>query len=45
MARPLDLNGTAGFSARNGAAIPFTINSATTITIDGVLYRRLEPNG
>ncbi|MBL0169539.1 MAG: hypothetical protein IPP90_02260 [Gemmatimonadaceae bacterium] len=41
----LDLNGTAGFSARNGAAIPFTINSATTITIDGVLYRRLEPNG
>jgi hypothetical protein len=41
----LDLNGTSGFSARNGAAIPFTISSATTITIDGVLYRRLEPNG
>ena len=39
----LDLNGTAGFSGRNGAAIPFTVNSATTVTIGGVLYRRLEP--
>ena len=41
----LDLNGTAGFSARNGAAIPFVINSPTTVTIDGVLYARMLPEG
>jgi hypothetical protein len=37
----LDLNNSSGFSRYNGAPITFTINSATTITIDGKLYRRL----
>ena len=41
----LDGNGTNGFSSRNGAAIAFTITSATTATIDGVLYRRIAPEG
>jgi hypothetical protein len=41
----LDLNGTAGFSANNGAAIPFTITSATTVTIGGAQYNRILPAG
>jgi hypothetical protein len=41
----LDLNGTAGFSASSGAPIPFTITSATAITIGGVQYIRILPAG
>lgn len=41
----LDLNGANGFSGRNGAAIPFTINSPTSVTIGGVGYRRMEAGG
>jgi hypothetical protein len=41
----LDGNGTAGFSGSNGAAIPFTITSATTVTIGGVQYNRILPAG
>lgn len=41
----LDGNGTNGFSSKNGAAIAFTITSATTATIDGVQYRRIAPEG
>jgi hypothetical protein len=41
----LDLNNAGGFSAYNGAAIPFTIDSPTSITIDGRKYRRLVPAG
>lgn len=41
----LDLNGSAGFSVRNGAAISFQVTSATTVTIDGVLYTRIAPEG
>ena len=41
----LDQNGAGGFSAKNGAAIPFTITSATTATIGGVLYNRILPSG
>jgi hypothetical protein len=41
----LDGNGTAGFSGRNGAAIPFTITSETTVTIGGVQYHRILPAG
>jgi hypothetical protein len=41
----LDLNGTAGFSGSNGAAIPFTITSPTTVTIGGVQYNRILPAG
>ena len=41
----LDLNGSAGFSAFNGAAIPFVITSATTATIGGVQYVRIVPAG
>ena len=41
----LDQNGAAGFSGKNGAAIPFTIPSATTITIGGVPYNRILPGG
>jgi hypothetical protein len=41
----LDLNGTNGFSRKNGAPIPFTVPSATTLTIDGVLYNRILPAG
>jgi hypothetical protein len=40
----LDLNGKGGFSAAT-APIPFTINSATSVTIGGVLYNRLLPGG
>lgn len=39
----LDLNNRAGFSAANGAAIPFQLTSDTTATIAGVNYRRLLP--
>lgn len=41
----LDQNGVGGFSGKNGAAIPFTITSATTATIGGVLYNRILPEG
>lgn len=41
----LDLNDRGGFSAYGGAAIPFTIDSPTSITIDGRKYRRLVPAG
>jgi hypothetical protein len=41
----LDLNGGGGFSAYNGTAIPFTIDSPTSVTIDGRKYRRLVPAG
>ena len=41
----LDGNGTAGFSGSNGAAIPFAITSATTVTIGGVQYNRILPAG
>lgn len=41
----LDQNGSQGFSGRNGAAIPFTIPSPTTITINGVLYNRIVAAG
>ena len=41
----LDLNGINGFSGSNGAPIPFTIPSATSVTIDGVLYNRIAPAG
>jgi hypothetical protein len=41
----LDGNGTAGFSGSNGAAIPFTITSETTVTIGGVQYQRILPAG
>ncbi len=41
----LDLNNRAGFSAFNGAAIPFQITSDTTATIGGVTYRRLLVGG
>ena len=41
----LDQNGTAGFSGSNGASIPFTITSATTVTIGGVQYTRMVPGG
>jgi len=41
----LDGNGAAGFSGRNGAAIPFAITSATTVTIGGVEYNRILPAG
>lgn len=40
-----DLNGAGGFSGYNGATIPFTIDSPTSITIDGRKYRRLVPAG
>lgn len=41
----LDQNGAGGFSGRNGAAIPFTIPSPSTVTIGGVLYNRIVPAG
>jgi len=41
----LDLNGPAGFSGGNGAAIPFTITSPTTATIGGMQYNRILPAG
>lgn len=41
----LDLNGAAGFSGKNGAAIPFAITSATTVTLGGVPYDRILPAG
>ncbi|MBL0169835.1 MAG: hypothetical protein IPP90_03750 [Gemmatimonadaceae bacterium] len=41
----IDLNNRAGFSASNGAPIPFAITSETTATIGGVEYRRLLPGG
>ena len=41
----MDLNNRAGFSASNGAPIPFAITSDTTATIGGVPYRRLLPGG
>ena len=41
----IDLNGPAGFSGGNGAAIPFTVTSPTTATIGGVQYNRILPAG
>lgn len=41
----LDQNGAGGFSGSNGAAISFSIVSATSVTIGGVLYNRIEPAG
>ena len=41
----LDGNSANGFSSKNGSAIAFTITSATTVTIDGVLYRSIAPEG
>ena len=40
----LDLNGKGGFSAAAGA-IPFTINSPASVTIGGILYVRMLPDG
>ena len=40
-----DQNPATGFSARNGAPIPFAIASPTTITIDGVSFVRMMPGG
>jgi hypothetical protein len=40
-----DQNPASGYSARNGAAIPFTIVSPTLITIDGVSFARIAPAG
>lgn len=43
-ASALDGNGAGGgISAKNGTPIPFTINSPTSVTIDGVAYRRMTP--
>jgi hypothetical protein len=41
----LDLNNRGGFSSLNGAPIPFTIDSPTSVTINGRKYRRLLPGG
>lgn len=41
----VDLNNASGFSSFNGAPIPFTINSATNVTINGKLYRRVVAAG
>ena len=40
----LDLNNRSGFSPSNGAAIPFVITGAITVTIGGVSYNRIPPN-
>jgi hypothetical protein len=40
-----DLNGVGGFSSTNGAPIAFTITGANTVTIGGVNYVRILPEG
>ena len=40
-----DQNPASGFSARNGAPIPFTILTPTLINISGVNYARILPDG
>jgi len=40
-----DQNPSTGYSTRNGAPIPFTIVSPTSITIGGVSFVRMTPGG